>query len=69
MKVLNQEKRGRGHRFSDESLLEIKTCIAALEGVGVVPREVSLKLLDTPGPNEAGEESRKYALLSLFNQT
>ena len=59
LRFLNQEKRGRNHRFTDEALLEIKTRIAALEGVGLVPREISLQLLDTPGPNEAGEESLK----------
>ena len=59
LRVLNQEKRGRNHRFSDEALLEIKTRIAALEGVGVDPKDVTLKLLDTPGPNEAGEEALK----------
>ena len=60
LRVLNLEKRGRAHHYSDESLLEIKTRIAALENVGLVPQEISLKLLDTPGPNEAGEESLRY---------
>lgn len=45
--------------MSDEALLEIRTRIAALERVGSIPREISMKLLDTPGPNEAGEESLK----------
>ena len=57
LRWLNLEKRGRAHQLSDEKPLEIRTRIAALEDVGTVPKDISLKLLDTPGPNEAGEES------------
>ncbi len=45
---------------SDEAYLDVAVPIAALErahlGAGAVP----LQLLDTPGPNEAGEESLKF---------
>lgn len=34
--------------------------IATLEASEADPESISLQLLDTPGPNEAGEESLKF---------
>lgn len=45
---------------SDEAFLDVHVPIAALEDSKVDPEAVSLQLLDTPGPNEAGEESLKF---------
>ncbi|KAK9809277.1 hypothetical protein WJX73_000125 [Symbiochloris irregularis] len=66
LRWLNLEKRGRAHQLSDETPLEIRTRIAALETVSTAPKDISLKLLDTPGPNEAGEESLRYQVERLL---
>ncbi len=51
--------RARDHQLSDEVLLEIQTPLAALDAQ---PQhsDVSFALLDTPGPNEFGEEALRF---------
>lgn len=60
LRYLNREVRTRNHTSSDEAFLDVHVPIAALEDSEVDPDAVSLQLLDTPGPNEAGEESLKF---------
>ena len=55
--------RTREYSASDEAFLNVSVPIAALEGLddGMLgPEAVPLQLLDTPGPNEAGEESLRF---------
>lgn len=51
--------RSRDHQLSDEVLLDIRTPLAALDAQ---PQhsDVSFALLDTPGPNEYGEEALRF---------
>lgn len=56
LEYLNQEVRGRKHKKEDEAILTLRTELAALKGE---EQAVGLRLLDTPGPNEAGEEALK----------
>lgn len=60
LRYLNREVRTRKHLSSDEAYLDVQVPIASLEAAEVDPEAVSLQLLDTPGPNEAGEESLKF---------
>ena len=58
--------RTREFLASDEAFLDVSVPIAALEGLPtgqLGPEAVPLQLLDTPGPNEAGEESLKFQVL------
>ena len=69
LRYLNREVRTRDHAASDEAFLNVSVPIAALEGLddGLLgPEAVPLQLLDTPGPNEAGEESLRYQVGGLL---
>lgn len=52
--------RTRDYLASDEAYLDVTVPIAALEHAQLGASAVPLQLLDTPGPNEAGEESLKF---------
>ena len=58
--------RTRSHRHAqaDEQALQLRTSIAAVANVQPQGQGISLELLDTPGPNEAGEEHLRCTLLS-----
>ena len=58
IEYLNKEVRGRQHRKEDENFLTVNIDIAALKNESAHP-DVRLRLLDTPGPNEAGEDALK----------
>ena len=60
LRYLNREVRTRDYLASDEAYLDVTVPIAALEAAALGPGAVPLQLLDTPGPNEAGEESLKF---------
>ena len=60
LRYLNREIRTRDHNASDEAFLDVHIPVAALETFHLDPKGVSLHLLDTPGPNEYGEESLKH---------
>jgi hypothetical protein len=64
LRYLNREVRTRDYLASDEAALDVSVPIAALEGLAdaqlLGPGGVPLQLLDTPGPNEAGEESLRF---------
>ena len=47
-----------------EQALELRTPIAALSSSGNSPEGVNVCLLDTPGPNEAGEENLRAQVQS-----
>ena len=49
----------RSRVAGSEQALELRTPIAALSSSGNSPEGVNVCLLDTPGPNEAGEENLK----------
>ena len=55
----------RDHNASDEAFLDVHIPVAALETFNLDPKGVSLHLLDTPGPNEYGEESLKHRVSPL----
>ncbi len=60
LRYLNGEARTRDHLLSDETYLDLKIPIAALEGsCEEAAQSVTIRLLDTPGPNEAGEVALK----------
>ena len=56
LEILNKQVRGRKHSKDDEQILTVRTQLAALQAQ---PQDlkVGLRLLDTPGPNEAGEDA------------
>lgn len=57
---LNTEARTREHSQKDETLLDLEIPIAAFEQcVQAETPGVGIRLLDTPGPNEAGEVALK----------
>lgn len=58
---LNSEIRMRDHQLSDETYLDLKIPIAALKAYDdeAIAHDVTIRLLDTPGPNEAGEVALK----------
>ena len=60
LRYLNREVRTRNHHASDEAFLDVRIPVAALDTTEIDPEAVSLQLLDTPGPNEFGEESLKH---------
>ncbi len=60
LRYLNKEVRTRNHQASDEGFLDVRIPVAALETFEMDPDAVSLHLLDTPGPNEFGEEALKH---------
>ena len=60
LRYLNREVRTRNHQASDEGFLDVRMPVAALESFELDPAAVSLQLLDTPGPNEFGEEALKH---------
>ncbi len=64
LRYLNREVRTRNHQASDEGFLDVRIPVAALETFEQDPAAVSLQLLDTPGPNEFGEEALKHQVLS-----
>lgn len=55
---LNGDVRSREHQLSDDEVLQIQAPLQALDGYG--PEFGRVTLLDTPGPNEAGEEQLKH---------
>ena len=59
--------RGSGYRPSkaDEQPLVLRTNIAAIGSPQPESETIPLELLDTPGPNEAGEEHLRYSHLQL----
>jgi hypothetical protein len=62
LRYLNSEARTRDHLLSDEKYLDLKIPIAALQAsndVTAAAQNVTIRLLDTPGPNEAGEVALK----------
>ena len=61
LRYLNTETRTRDHLLSDEIYLDLKIPIAALKNRNdeTAPHDVTIRLLDTPGPNEAGEIALK----------
>ena len=63
LRYLNREVRTRNHQASDEGFLDVRIPVAALETFELDPAAVSLQLLDTPGPNEFGEEALKHQVL------
>ena len=71
LQYLNGEVRGRAHRKEDEQVLTVKVEMAALqEGEGSEGQQVRLRLLDTPGTNEAGEERlRSTFCISQFQRS
>ena len=63
MRALNLEARQRQHTKADEQPLVLQAPVAVLaaqEGT----QAINLELLDTPGPNEAGQEHLRHAQLS-----
>ena len=62
---LNDEVRQREHCLFDEEPLSITAPLAALADQPPIPTE--LHLLDTPGPNEAGEEGLRYQVERLLD--
>ena len=62
---LNDEVRQREHCLFDEEPLSIAAPLAALADQPPIPTE--LHLLDTPGPNEAGEEGLRYQVERLLD--
>ena len=68
LQYLNSEVRMRDHQLSDETYLDLKIPIAALRGYDdeCRARDVTIGLLDTPGPNEAGEVALKAQVPALI---
>jgi tRNA U34 5-carboxymethylaminomethyl modifying GTPase MnmE/TrmE len=65
---LNREVRTREHQLSDEVLLDIQLPIRALAGhAGEGHNDVAFQLLDTPGPNESGEEALRFQVERLLD--
>ena len=70
MRFLNREVRARTALQSDESFLDVQAPLAALAPPGAPDQApasgaggrvaLPLCLLDTPGPNEAGEEGLRF---------
>ena len=69
LRYLNREVRMRDHNASDEAFLDVHIPVAALETFHLDPKGVSLHLLDTPGPNEYGEESLKHRVSPLASNS
>lgn len=61
LQYLNREVRMRDHQLSDETYLDLKIPMAALKAYDdeAIARDITIRLLDTPGPNEAGEVALK----------
>ena len=67
LRYLNTEARTREHLLSDETYLDLKIPIAALQAsdeVTAAAQTVTVRLLDTPGPNEAGEVALRAQVCS-----
>mmetsp|Transcript_6724 Transcript_6724/g.18809 ORF Transcript_6724/g.18809 Transcript_6724/m.18809 type:complete len:1043 (-) Transcript_6724:248-3376(-) len=62
---LNTEVRQREHCILDEEMVTIRAPLVALANQPPMPTE--LHLIDTPGPNEAGEEGLKYQVERLLD--
>lgn len=70
LRYLNSEARTRDHLLSDETYLDLKIPIAALQASSDVTagaQTVTIRLLDTPGPNEAGEVALKAQVERLLD--
>ena len=68
LRYLNTEARSRGHSHNDETLLDLRISIAAFDRcTQAAAPGVAVRLLDTPGPNEAGETALKAQVLQLFS--
>ena len=68
LEILNKNVRSRKHSKDDEQIVTVRTDLAALRSQPT-DLAVGLRLLDTPGPNEAGEDALRlftyYAALHL----
>lgn len=66
LRALNADARGHARCQADERVLDITAPLVALEGGDAAgggdsgPAATRLCLLDTPGPNEAGEEGLRF---------
>ena len=67
LEYLNKEVRCREHRKSDEQVLAIEANIAALPA-DTTQQQCRLRLLDTPGTNEANEDRLRYCLICKTSQ-
>ena len=68
LRHLNSEARARTHLLTDETYLDLSIPIAALQADAKgteAAQTVTIRLLDTPGPNEAGETALK-AQVGIF---
>lgn len=63
MRALNLEARNRQHTKADEQPLVLKAPVAVLAAQQGT-QAINLELLDTPGPNEAGQEHLRLAQLA-----
>ena len=64
LRYLNTEARSREHSHSDETLLDLRIPIAAFDRcIQAAAPDVAVRLLDTPGPNEAGETALKAQVM------
>lgn len=69
LRQLNSEARTRDHLLTDEVYLDLHLPVAALQGnIGIssAAETTTLRLLDTPGPNEAGEIALKAQVGTLW---
>ena len=64
LRYLNSEARMRDHLLRDETYLDLQIPIAALRDRNDT-QGVTIRLLDTPGPNEAGEVALKAQVLAI----
>lgn len=64
---LNTKVRLRSHQLSDEVLLDIRVPLVALEQQLQQHGNMSFALLDTPGPNEFGEEALRSQVERLLD--
>ncbi|KAL3150332.1 hypothetical protein ABBQ32_000177 [Trebouxia sp. C0010 RCD-2024] len=70
LQYLNSEVRMRDHQLSDETYLDLNIPIAALKAYDhdeSRAHDVTIRLLDTPGPNEAGEIALKAQVERLLD--
>jgi hypothetical protein len=65
LRALNAEVREHARGPADEAVLDITAPMVALEEGGPGGPGTRLCLLDTPGPNEAGEEGLRFQVGGL----
>eukprot|EP00879_Flechtneria_rotunda_P004959 GHRR01005234.1.p1 GENE.GHRR01005234.1~~GHRR01005234.1.p1 ORF type:complete len:470 (+),score=121.45 GHRR01005234.1:171-1580(+) len=71
LQQLNKDVRTREHQHKDEQVLNITAPLVVLDSLESGSADLSgirLCLLDTPGPNEAGEEGLKYQVERLLDR-